>query len=30
LHYGKEAVYTTEALNMWKELMETGLNFGKA
>jgi len=29
LHYGKEAIYTTEALNMWKELMEKGFNFSK-
>jgi hypothetical protein len=29
LHYGKEAVYTKEALNMWKELIENGLSFGK-
>jgi len=29
LHYGKEAVYTQEALSMWKELMEKGFIFGK-
>jgi len=29
LHYGREAVYTPEALNMWKELMEKGFSFGK-
>jgi len=29
LHYGKEAVYTPDALNMWKELIETGLGFGR-
>jgi len=28
-HYGKEAVYTQEALTMWKELMEKGFIFAK-
>jgi hypothetical protein len=28
-HYDpKEAVYTKQALDMWKELKKTGLNFG--
>ncbi|MEM3458138.1 MAG: DUF3795 domain-containing protein [Candidatus Bathyarchaeia archaeon] len=30
LHYGKEAVYTAEALNMWKELIEKGFSFEEA
>ncbi|MCK4313849.1 DUF3795 domain-containing protein [Candidatus Bathyarchaeota archaeon] len=29
LHYGKEAVYTPETLQMWKELIEQGFIFSK-
>jgi hypothetical protein len=29
MHYGKEGIYTSEALNMWKELKNNGLAFGK-
>jgi hypothetical protein len=29
MHYGKEGIYTSEALNMWKDLKKDGVSFGK-
>jgi len=29
MHYGKEGIYTSEALNTWKELKNNGVSFGK-